>query len=146
MKLEGVRIVDLSLFLPVPVLTTMTADQAASDPPGAAQAPARAFLADSFRTRTRDQWEERPKALDLCFAPVLDMAEVFARPQMAARETAVRNADGNLHLDIPVRFREEPGRIDPRAPALGAHTREVLGKAGESERAAAPVRHSGPGR
>ena len=36
MKLEGVRVVDLSLFLPGPVLTTMMADQAASGPPGAA--------------------------------------------------------------------------------------------------------------
>jgi hypothetical protein len=28
----------------------------------------------------------------------------------------LRDADGNLHIGLPMKFAEEPGRLDPRLP------------------------------
>ena len=39
----------------------------------------------------------------------------------------VRDDDGNLHIGLPIRFAEEPGRLDPRLPGQGQHTDEVIG-------------------
>ena len=75
-----------------------------------------------LQTRTRDEWEEWFKGRDVCFAPVLDLAEAFQRPHVAAREMLIRDADGNLHIGDPIKFRHEPPRIDTRVPALGEHT------------------------
>lgn len=98
----------------------------ATQPPGTAHAPVKAFLAETFRTRSRDEWEAWFAGRDVCFAPVLDLREAFARPQVAARDMLVRDADGNLHIGIPIKFRHEPGQLNPRLPKLGEHTQAVL--------------------
>jgi crotonobetainyl-CoA:carnitine CoA-transferase CaiB-like acyl-CoA transferase len=98
----------------------------ATQPPGNVHAPVKTFLAETFRTRTRDEWEAWFKGRDVCFAPVLDLREAFARPQVAARNMLVRDADGNLHIGIPIKFRHEPGRLDPSLPKLGEHTETLL--------------------
>ncbi len=97
----------------------------ATQPPGPVHAPVKAFLAQAFRTRTRDAWEQWLQGRDVCMAPVLDLHEAFQRPQVAAREMLMRDAEGNLHIGNPIRFRHEPARIDTRLPALGEHTDAV---------------------
>ena len=98
----------------------------ATQPPGKVHAPVKAFLAETFRGRSRDEWEVWFAGRDVCFAPVLDLQEAFARPQVAARDMLVRDTGGNLHIGIPIRFRDEPGRLDPHLPALGEHTDALL--------------------
>jgi crotonobetainyl-CoA:carnitine CoA-transferase CaiB-like acyl-CoA transferase len=95
---------------------------AASSPAGPAHAPVKAFLSETFLTRSLAEWLAWLDGIDICYAPVLDLKEAFAQPQVAAREMLVRDADGNQHIGIPIRFRAEPGRIDPRLPSLGEHT------------------------
>src|SRR2546429_3212716 len=46
----------------------------ATQPPGKVHQPVKTFLAETFRTRTRDEWEEWFNGRDVCFAPVLDLA------------------------------------------------------------------------
>ena len=106
---------------------------AAEGPPGPGQQPVKDFLAEVFATRSRDEWEAWFVGRDVCFAPVLDLHEAFHRPHVAAREMLVRDEDGNLHIGIPMRFREEPGRLDPAIPALGEHTEALLSEAGCSD-------------
>ncbi len=98
----------------------------ACGPPGDGQEPVKAFLRAAFLTRTRAQWESWFAGRDVCFAPVLDLKEAFEHPQTAAREMLVRDADGNLHIGIPIKFRDEPGRLDPRLPGLGEDTAAIL--------------------
>ncbi len=94
--------------------------------PGPAQEPVRAFLAQTFRTRTRDGWEEWFRGMDVCFAPVLDLHEAFHRPQIASRDMLLRDASGALHLGSPVRYRNERGRPNLDLPALGQHNEALL--------------------
>ena len=106
---------------------------AASGPPGPGQAAVKAFLRDTFATRTRDDWEAWFADRDVCFAPVLDLHEAFHRPQVAARQMLVRDPDGNLHIGNPIKFRDEPGHLVPALPDLGADTEAVLRAAGCDE-------------
>ena len=106
----------------------------AIQPPGKVHAPVKAFLAEVFKTRTRDDWEEWFHGRDVCFAPVLDLDEAFKRPQVAARQMLFRDSEGNLHIGNPIKFRNEPANINPRLPKLGEHT-DVLMKEMQAPRA-----------
>lgn len=90
--------------------------EAACGPPGPGQEPVKAFLRETFATRTRTEWEEWLAGVDVCAAPVLDLHEAFHQPQVAAREMLLRDEDGNLHIGLPMKFAEEPGRLNPHLP------------------------------
>jgi len=107
--------------------------EAAAGPPGPPQDPVKAFLAETFLTRTRAEWVEWFEGRDVCFAPVLDLREAFDSEQARAREMRVEDAEGNLHIGVPMKFAEEPGRVDPSLPGLGEHTEAVLREAGLPE-------------
>lgn len=111
----------------------------ANGPPGPGQKPVKDFLEATFLTRTRDAWEAWFQGRDVCFAPILDLHEAFHRPQVAAREMLVRDDDGNLHIGLPIKFRDEPGHLTPRLPGFGEHTRQVLQEAGLGEATIADV-------
>lgn len=89
----------------------------------------RAKMEVVFRTKTREQWCAVFDGSDACFAPVLSIAEAPSHPHLASRGTFV-DVDGVVRPAPAPRF--ERLRVDPSAsaPALGAHTREVLGEAG----------------
>lgn len=103
---------------------------AAEGPPGPEQQPVKDFLAATFASRSRAEWESWFDGRDVCFAPVLDLKEAFAIPHVVAREMLIRDDQGNPHIGIPIKFRHEPGRIDPRLPELGADTEAVLATRG----------------
>ncbi len=102
---------------------------AASGPPGPAHKPAEEFLRATFATKTRDEWEAWFAGRDVCFAPVLDLREALHQPHSLARRMLVRDEDGNLHLGLPIKYRDEPGRLDPSLPKLGEHTAAVVADA-----------------
>lgn len=97
-----------------------------AQPPGAVQDPVKAFFAETFKTRTRDEWTAWFEGRDVCFAPVLDMKEAFHQPQVAARDMLLHEPGGVDHIGTPIKFVEEPGRPAFALPALGQHTEEVL--------------------
>jgi crotonobetainyl-CoA:carnitine CoA-transferase CaiB-like acyl-CoA transferase len=103
--------------------------EGAAGPPGEGHRPAQAFLRETFATRTRNEWEAWFEGRDVCFAPLLDLHEAFHRPQVAARRMLVRDADGNLHIGLPIKFRDEPGALNPKLPSLGQHTAAVIAEA-----------------
>lgn len=99
-------------------------------PPGPGQNPVKAFLAGTFATRTLAQWSAFLAPLDVCWAPVKTLTEAFNDPHTQAREMVWIAPDGGQHLGIPIRFANEPGRIDPRLDAPGESTGAVLRELG----------------
>lgn len=95
--------------------------------PGPHQAPVKAFLQETFRTRTLEQWMQALKGLDLCYGPVATLPEALDDPNAEARGMVVSDASGRRWLAPAIRFQDEPAQPRWREPALGEHTAEVLG-------------------
>lgn len=99
-------------------------------PPGPGQDPVKAFLAKTFAAGTLAHWCGFLGSLDVCWAPVKTLTEAFSDPHTRERGMVWSAPDGGTHLGIPIRFANEPGRIDPRLDGLGESTRDVLGELG----------------
>lgn len=69
-------------------------------------------------------WEARLDGVDTCWGPVRRGAEILEDPHVAARGLLDRAA-GHVAFPVMVDGAREP--TAPAAPALGAHTAEVLG-------------------
>ena len=69
---------------------------------------------------------------DVCFAPVLDLAEAPAHPHNQARETYV-DFDGVVQPAPAPRFSRTQGRIQSSAAIVGEHSEEVLADWGFSK-------------
>jgi crotonobetainyl-CoA:carnitine CoA-transferase CaiB-like acyl-CoA transferase len=93
--------------------------------PGPGQYPLRDFYRETFRTRTRAEWETWFEGKDVCFAPVRNLKEGFEDPAVAARGMLAFDAEGNEVVGTPIRFREEPGVVDPAIPELDADRGQI---------------------
>jgi alpha-methylacyl-CoA racemase len=106
---------------------------AASQLDDEAQPAIRAAFTTAFATRTRDEWVERLAGADTCVAPVLDVAEVVAHPQFAARGavvTATHPAQGAFRQLAPLLAGMDRGAApDLPAPAV-TDTEHLLKEAG----------------
>ena len=98
----------------------------------------KAKLAALFKTRSRDAWCEIMDATDVCFAPVLGLAEAPGHPHNAARETFIEVAGVTQPAPAP-RFSATPGAVQRPPAAIGAHTAEVLADWGVEASAPQPA-------
>lgn len=93
-----------------------------------------AILQAIFETGTTAHFVDRLNAAGVPAGPVLALDEVFRQPQVAARAMVAslpRPEGGSDHvLGPPVKLSDTPWRARHAAPALGAHSREVLAEAG----------------
>lgn len=101
-------------------------------PPTAGVDEVRAVL----RTRTRDEWLAHFATDDVCLTAVHGEGEVASDPHVVARG-AVRTLDGAAHATGRSAVAVRP------APALGAHTDEVLAAAGIDDRRRRDLRRLG---
>jgi crotonobetainyl-CoA:carnitine CoA-transferase CaiB-like acyl-CoA transferase len=90
-------------------------------PPGPGQAPLRDFFRETFRTRTGSEWGAWFEGRDICFAPVRTLKEAFDDPATRERGMLAFDDQGSEIVGTPIKFREEPARIDPRIPSLDEH-------------------------
>jgi crotonobetainyl-CoA:carnitine CoA-transferase CaiB-like acyl-CoA transferase len=107
---------------------------------GAVQERLREKLTTIFAGRTRDEWEQRLAGLEVCCEPVLELDEVAAHPQIAARGL-VREFPSGVEIAPHVPFQDDWRRRNP--PRLGEHTAEVLGELGVDEHRLEELRSAG---
>ncbi len=95
-----------------------------------------------FKTKTRTEWCEQMEGSDICFAPVLSLAEAPEHPHMKARGTFVE-IDGVVQPGPAPRFSRTPGAVQGPPAAAGQHTDEALSAWGLSDDRIAELRKSG---
>jgi crotonobetainyl-CoA:carnitine CoA-transferase CaiB-like acyl-CoA transferase len=87
-------------------------------------------LSQTFKTQTAEHWLKILDQAGLPCGPINDMAQVYADPQVIARDMVVEiehPAAGTIqNVGIPIKFSETPGSIRRPPPRLGEHTDEVL--------------------
>jgi crotonobetainyl-CoA:carnitine CoA-transferase CaiB-like acyl-CoA transferase len=94
---------------------------AARTPPGEGQAPVRAFLAETFKQKPLADWEAWFEGRDICWAPVRNLKEAYADPFLVERGMLAYDEAGSEVIGTPIRFRNEPAQIDPKAPGKNEH-------------------------
>jgi alpha-methylacyl-CoA racemase len=82
-------------------------------------------LTEIFRSKTREEWCKIMEGTDICFAPVLSIAEAKDHPHNKARETIVE-IDGVAQPNVAPRFSRTVSKIQGPVAVNGAHTLEVL--------------------
>jgi alpha-methylacyl-CoA racemase len=86
-------------------------------------------LATLFRTRTRDEWIAFFADVEVCFAPVLSMAEARTHPHNLAREMFV-DVEGAPHPAPAPRFSRTETSVQGAPVKPGTHTRTALAEWG----------------
>jgi alpha-methylacyl-CoA racemase len=86
-------------------------------------------FAETFRTRTRDEWTEIFTPSDACVAPVLSLTEAPEHPHLAARGTYVQR-NGRTEPAPAPRFDRTPASLGDGPPVPGTHSRELLEELG----------------
>ena len=104
-------------------------------------------LTEMFATKTRDEWFEQLREVELCVAPVLAVDEVFENEHALARQMLVEVEDPNVgtvrQVGIGPKFSETPGNVRSTGPANGQHTDEVLRGLGRDDAEIARLREAG---
>jgi crotonobetainyl-CoA:carnitine CoA-transferase CaiB-like acyl-CoA transferase len=90
-----------------------------------------------FKSRTQSEWIQSMSGADCCCEPVLSMTEAFSHAQTRAREMVRAAGPESLsvtdQLGFSYKLSDTPPREASQAPALGAHTAELLAAAGISK-------------
>jgi crotonobetainyl-CoA:carnitine CoA-transferase CaiB-like acyl-CoA transferase len=93
----------------------------------------RAFLRETFRTKSKAEWVEWFRGRDIAFAPMRTLPEALEDAHFKARGMVLKDARGWDHLGIPIAFRGEPGRVRFDAPGHGQHSSAILRGLGYAE-------------
>ncbi|MGH1361225.1 MAG: CaiB/BaiF CoA transferase family protein [Burkholderiaceae bacterium] len=123
--------------------------EACRTPPGDGQDPAREFLKEAFLTKPLAEWESLLDSIDVCWAPVRTLADGLASDHLHQRQMRLdfpdpdRPGEKLTHLGIPIKFSNEPGKVEAVAPKLGEHTAEILREAGFTDQSIADMANDG---
>ncbi len=91
----------------------------------------KARLAEIFKGRTRDEWTELLEGTDVCFGPVLSLAEAPNHHHNQARQAFI-DRGGRLEPAPSPRFSRTPGTVQDGTNETGADTAAVLAECGLS--------------
>jgi alpha-methylacyl-CoA racemase len=95
-----------------------------------------------FKAKTRDEWCKIMEGSDICFAPVLSMAEAPIHPHNQQRGTFVE-VEGVVQPGPAPRFSRTPSKIQRPPAKPGEHTEEALREWGFSAADLDKLRGSG---
>jgi alpha-methylacyl-CoA racemase len=82
-------------------------------------------MREIFKSKSRDEWCELMEGTDVCFAPVLSLAEAPKHPHNVHRETFLE-LQGIVQPAPAPRFSRTPGDVQRPPAHAGQHTDEVL--------------------
>jgi alpha-methylacyl-CoA racemase len=99
-------------------------------------------IAEVFKAKTRDEWCALMEHTDVCFAPVLSLAEAPQHPHAVARN-AFTTVNGVTQAMPAPRFSRTTAELPSPAPHAGAQTDDVLAWAGLSADKISALRQSG---
>jgi crotonobetainyl-CoA:carnitine CoA-transferase CaiB-like acyl-CoA transferase len=104
----------------------------------------RPFIADRLHTQSRQHWIDRLTAAGIPCGSVRNLQELFADPQIHAREMVAHIEHATIGplrvLGIPVKLSDTPGAVRTPPPRLGEHTDAVLQDLGLNAAAIADLR------
>ncbi len=110
------------------------------------RAELRVILEAVFAARPRDAWLAALAAADVPSGPLIDLAQAFADPQVAARDmvaTVAHPTAGPIRLPgIPFKLSRTPATIREAPPLRGQHTAEILAWLGYAPAEIAELRDS----
>lgn len=90
----------------------------------------KAFFAETFLTKTRDEWFNLLLEKDTCVGKVYTVGELIHDPHVLHRQMIVELDHPVLgkvkQSGIPIKLSDTPGRIRKFSPQIGENTREVL--------------------
>ncbi|MSO86505.1 MAG: CoA transferase [Acidimicrobiia bacterium] len=99
-------------------------------------------LAEVFKAKTRDQWCALMEGTDVCFAPVLSLAEAPQHPHNIHRGTFIER-DGVVQPAPAPRFSGTPVEVQRPPSHAGQHTNDVLTDWGISSDEVEKLRRAG---
>jgi crotonobetainyl-CoA:carnitine CoA-transferase CaiB-like acyl-CoA transferase len=106
-----------------------------------------AEMEEVLGTQDVEHWVLKLNEAGVPTGPVLDLEQVFADPQVLAREMLVELPHPEVGsfktTGLPIKLGRSPGRIERRPPLHGEHTDEVLRECGVSAREVALLRGAG---
>jgi crotonobetainyl-CoA:carnitine CoA-transferase CaiB-like acyl-CoA transferase len=92
------------------------------------------ILDEAFSKKTRAEWSQIFRDNKMRCDPCLNYKEVCEHPQVAANNiiTSVKHPTrGEIKLlNLPVKLKGTPGKVQGPSPLLGEHTEEILLKLG----------------
>jgi crotonobetainyl-CoA:carnitine CoA-transferase CaiB-like acyl-CoA transferase len=95
-------------------------------PAGEGHWPAIAFLRETFRTRSREEWETWFEGRDICWSPVVTLEEAWRADHVQERGMRFQDQAGNDHIGSAIKFTDEPAQIDTQLPQVGADTAKII--------------------
>ena len=95
-------------------------------PAGDSHKPAIAFLRDTFRSKTRSDWERWFEGRDICWSPVVSLWEAWQSEHVRERGMRFQDSDGNDHIGSAIKFSSEAAEITTRLPSVGEHTAAII--------------------
>src|SRR5258705_9718215 len=105
-----------------------------------------AFFRHAFRQKTLAEWTAELGPLEICYAPVATIDEVFADPQLRHRDMVVEMETPmgpQRFFGPPIKPSDTPASIRTPPPQLGAHTDATLATLGFDAAAIAALRADG---
>jgi crotonobetainyl-CoA:carnitine CoA-transferase CaiB-like acyl-CoA transferase len=96
-----------------------------------------AFMRDTFKTKSLEEWDRFFGDEDICWGKVQTLTEVLSDPLFREREMIVDTRDQNGNptqtIGVPVKLSETPGAVRTPPVGFGESTAEILGELGYTE-------------
>ncbi len=102
----------------------------------------KAKIAHVIKTKTRVEWDALMEGTDVCYAPVLSLAEAPNHPHNKARGTFVE-VDGVVQPGPAPRFSRTKVEVQGPPPTAGQHSEQILGAFGFDTNDIAALKSSG---